>query len=80
MSGDACCLVQAISSDSRPSDARSSVEGNKTTPTSLAPEVGLVTTLPSEMIASTIEIQGPPRQYLWRLSRIWVWRFAEINS
>jgi hypothetical protein len=53
--------VQAISSDSRPSEARSSVEENETTPTSLAPEVGLVTTQPSEMTATTIEIQGPPR-------------------
>jgi hypothetical protein len=53
--------VQAVSSDSRPSDARSSVEENGITPTSVAPEVGLVTTLPSEMTATTIEIQGPPR-------------------
>ena len=53
--------VQAVSSDSRPSDARASVEENGITPTSVAPEVGLVTTLPSEMTASTIEIQGPPR-------------------
>lgn len=72
--------VQAMSSDSRPSDARSSVEENGITPTSVAPEVGLVTTLPSEITATTIEIQGPPREYLWRLSRIWVWWFAEINS
>ena len=53
--------VQAVSSDSRPSDARSSVEENGITPTSVAPEVGLVTTLPTEMTATTIEIQGPPR-------------------
>ena len=53
--------VQAVSSDSRPSDARSSVEENGITPTSVAPEVGLVTTLPSEITATTIEIQGPPR-------------------
>jgi hypothetical protein len=53
--------VQAVSSDSRPSDARASVEENGITPTSVAPEVGLVTTLPSEMTATTIEIQGPPR-------------------
>ena len=53
--------VQAVSSDSRPSDARSSVEANGITPTSVAPEVGLVTTLPSEVTATTIEIQGPPR-------------------
>jgi hypothetical protein len=53
--------VQAVSTDSRPSDARSSVEENGITPTSVAPEVGLVTTLPSEMTATTIEIQGPPR-------------------
>ena len=53
--------VQAMSSDSRPSDARSSVEENGITPTSVAPEVGLVTTLPSEITATTIEIQGPPR-------------------
>ena len=53
--------VQAVSSDSRPSDARSSVEENGITPTSVAPEVGLVTTLPSEMTATTIEIQGLPR-------------------
>ena len=53
--------VQAVSSDSRPSDARASVEENGITPTSVAPEVGLVTTLPTEMTATTIEIQGPPR-------------------
>jgi hypothetical protein len=53
--------VQAVSTDSRPSDTRSSVEENGITPTSVAPEVGLVTTLPSEMTATTIEIQGPPR-------------------
>jgi len=53
--------VQAVSSDSRPSDARSSVEANGITPTSVSPEVGLVTTLPSEVTATTIEIQGPPR-------------------
>ena len=53
--------VQAVSSDSRPSEARSSVEENGITPTSVAPEVGLVTTLPSEVTATTIEIQGPPR-------------------
>ena len=53
--------VQAVSTDSRPSDTRSSVEENGITPTSVAPEVGLVTTLPSEMTATTIEVQGPPR-------------------
>jgi hypothetical protein len=53
--------VQAVCTDSRPSDTRSSVEENGITPTSVAPEVGLVTTLPSEMTATTIEIQGPPR-------------------
>jgi hypothetical protein len=37
------------------------VEENGITPTSVAPEVGLVTTLPSEITATTIEIQGPPR-------------------
>jgi hypothetical protein len=34
--------VQAVSSDSRPSDARSSVEENGITPTSGAPEVGVI--------------------------------------
>ena len=53
--------VQAVSSDSRPSDARSSVEENGITPTSVAPELGLVSTVASEMVATTIEIQGPPR-------------------
>jgi hypothetical protein len=53
--------VQAVSSDSRPSDARSSVEENGITPASVSPEMGLVTTVASEMVATTIEIQGPPR-------------------
>ena len=53
--------VQAVSTDSRPSEALSSVEENELTPTSLSPELGLVSTVASEMTATTIEIQGPPR-------------------
>ena len=53
--------VQAVSSDSRPSEARSSVEENEISPTSVTPEAGLATTLPSDMTTTTIEIQGPPR-------------------
>ena len=53
--------LQAVSTDSRPSEALSSVEENELTPTSLSSEMGLVSTAASEMGATTIEIQGPPR-------------------
>jgi len=53
--------VQAVSSDSRTGDERSAVMENVITPTSVASEVGLVTTPPSETAPTTIEIQGPPR-------------------
>lgn len=53
--------VQAVNTDSQPSEALSSVEENQSAPSSVSPEMGLVTTVPSEMVATTIEIQGPPR-------------------
>jgi hypothetical protein len=52
--------VQAVSSDSRTSDAHSSVDENVLTPTSSVQELGPIATLPSET-TTTIEIQGPPR-------------------
>ena len=52
--------VQAVSSDSRTSDAHSSVDENVSTPTSSVQELGPIATLPSET-TTTIEIQGPPR-------------------
>ncbi|MEI7505406.1 MAG: DUF459 domain-containing protein [Actinomycetes bacterium] len=53
--------VQAVSSDSRSSDARSSIDEGVLTPTSTIPGLGLVTTLPPDTTTTTIEIQGPPR-------------------
>ena len=53
--------VQAVSSDARPSDPRSSVDEYVLTPTSTAQGVGLVPTLPTETTTTTIVIQGLPR-------------------
>ncbi|CAB4726722.1 unannotated protein [freshwater metagenome] len=55
--------VQAVSSDSPPSDTRLSVDENVLTPTSTPQELGLVTTLPPDTTSTTttVVIQGPPR-------------------
>lgn len=56
-------VVQAVSSGSGPSDARSSIDENVLTQTSATQAIGLVTTLPPDTTSTTttVVIEGPPR-------------------